>query len=449
MKVVISYPHGDEQSSIFAGCLHRVLETTDMDLVRMPSFGATGRIHEIRNQAAAWFLDRTDGDALWMIDSDMAFPPWTLKALVDVMDVNERPVVGGLCFGQRTLRFTDAGYPDSEVYPTIYMWNPSLDVFQHVDDYPDDTLIRCAGTGAACLLIHRTVLESLREKVGDHWFSPVGGAGGDPLEFFSEDLSFCGRLMEHQIPLHVHTGIRTGHQKSRWLDHDMFRAQQSEPRPRWVVIPSKNNLDQLRPLIQELQAQGEADGIVVVDNGYGRTGRNWLSTAGVTVVECSGGIHEMWNAGRDEVWRHGPADVAFLNDDLKIGPDFLSGLQAGLADAVVVCPNYDGRDITAPVFTHEICANRYDGSGGVAGFAFMVRGDFLDDYRFPDDLQWWYGDNDLLLTAMVRGEQCAVLPSPTVEHLNGQTGDWGSPEMVAVTEKDREKFLTKWSPILS
>jgi hypothetical protein len=77
-------------------------------------------------------------------------------------------------------------------------------------DYERDALVEVSATGAACLLIHRTVLHRIREKVGPHWFDPITHPKGTT---FSEDLSFCVRVAAVGFPIHVDTRVRTTHDK--------------------------------------------------------------------------------------------------------------------------------------------------------------------------------------------------------------------------------------------
>ena len=459
MSVVVAYLHREDLAATFHEC---ILRLTAYDAAgprmiagRLAVQGVASRIGDNRNDIAALFLDRSDADWLWFVDSDMAFSPQIVERLVSVADPVERPVVGGLCFAQRGLgQHPEFGTPVSEVYPTIFMWDPEDRIYMAVPTYPADQLVRCAGTGAACLLIHRSALEKIRAKEGDNWFTPVPWVGEDRITkfTFSEDMSFCGRLSQHGVPLHVHTGIRTQHAKTVHLDEDMWLRQEGlDRRERWVVIPTKNNLAQLRDLIGQLRDQGETDGIVVVDNGVGRTARNWLgSQKDLTVVEMPGaGIHHMWNAGAEIALRNVPCDIVFLNDDLAIGPNFISGLCDELSDRVgLVCPNYDNRPGTGLVPVDQICANRYDGTGGLAGFAFAVPAEvFARGYRFPEDCMWWYGDNDLLLHVTHQlGLTAGIVTGTTVEHLDGggQTGSWDAPEIQPQLEADRAAFMARW-----
>jgi hypothetical protein len=108
------------------------------------------------------------------------------------------------------------------VVPTCFEYVDTDDEvgFRSIVDYPRDALLPVSGTGAACLLIHRSALETLRTHGGDHWFDHVTHPGGT---VFSEDLSFCIRLAAADIPLYVDTSVRTTHDKHGvFLDEDEF-----------------------------------------------------------------------------------------------------------------------------------------------------------------------------------------------------------------------------------
>jgi hypothetical protein len=208
----------------------------------------TGQVPANRNKACRDFLDNTDGDWLWMVDTDMGFASDTVERLVKSADPVERPVMGGLCFaalnpkpprdeqGRPTKRH---GYAERFlIQPTVYLWTERdgdrgiLPIL----DYPRDEIVQCKATGAACLLIHRSVLVRMREKFrdengfGDVWFDPIThptARQGKPRHF-SEDISFCIRLAAADIPLHVDTAVRTTHEKGfLFLDEDTFDQQQT------------------------------------------------------------------------------------------------------------------------------------------------------------------------------------------------------------------------------
>jgi hypothetical protein len=124
---------------------------------------------------------------LWWVDADMGFEPDTLTRLLDAADPDARPVVGALCFGLRKAA-EDPGLNayTFECFPTLYRWHHDGEHvgFAVMSDYPEDTLVEVGATGAACFVVHRTLLERIREKYGDTWFDKTTHPGG---RRFSED----------------------------------------------------------------------------------------------------------------------------------------------------------------------------------------------------------------------------------------------------------------------
>src|SRR5207237_1347913 len=115
------------------------------------------------------------------------------------------------------------------------------------------------------------------------------------------------------------------------------------------------------------------------------------------------------------------------------------------------CPNYDGRAGEPLERLQGICANRYDGTGGLAGFALMVKGElFRAGYRFPEDAMWWYGDNDLTLTIDKHNGWYAMVTTVEVEHLDGggQTGEgWADYGNTPQGKADLEAFQRRWPDV--
>ena len=176
-----------------------------------------------RNKVVAKFLDDTECEWLFMVDSDMGFAPDTVERLIASANPATRPVVGGLCF---SLRRDGAGEFYGQkfiVVPTCfeYVDTDSEVGFRSLVDYPRDTVFQVSGTGAACMVIHRSALETLRERSGDHWYDPIHHPNGETV--FSEDLSFCVRLAAADIPIYIDSGVRTTHDKGGvFLDEDEY-----------------------------------------------------------------------------------------------------------------------------------------------------------------------------------------------------------------------------------
>lgn len=198
---------------------------------------ASGQLVEARNNMVQYFLDESDVEWLWVVDSDMGFAMDTCSQLIGSADPVERPVVGALCFGLRLKETDEELYTNRFlVYPTIYIWKEAVnddgdvtDVgFSPMLDYERDALIECDATGAACFVVHRTVLEKMRAEFGHIWFNRLSHPAG---KTFGEDLSFFARMRQLGIPLYVNTAIRTMHDKGgvcvdqEWFD--MVRPHQN------------------------------------------------------------------------------------------------------------------------------------------------------------------------------------------------------------------------------
>ncbi|MFI1030737.1 hypothetical protein [Streptomyces sp. NPDC020951] len=198
---------------------------------------SSGALVESRNLATRRWLDDTPHEWLWFIDTDMGFAPDTVDRLVDAADPAERPVVGALCFGAREIVSDGMGGRRIMPAPTLYV--PATDVQGQVGfstrwHYPDNTLVQVAGTGAACLLIHRSAAEKIRAEHGDTWWDPVKYPDG---RWVSEDLSFSWRLSTLGIPLFVHTGVKTTHHKSIWIGADDYTPPAAVPAPQHQPTP--------------------------------------------------------------------------------------------------------------------------------------------------------------------------------------------------------------------
>lgn len=193
------------------------------------------RIAEARSQLVdTFFADPRVADASWllMIDSDMTFEPNLVERMMEIADPENIPILGGLCF---------AGGRDSAPYPTIYKETEGTHdgkAFVGVEpirDYPKDTLIKVGATGAACLLVHRQVYIAMSHEWPRGWGTKPDGSknpypwfieglttpDGEPI---GEDVAFCRRVRQLEIPIHVDTSIRLGHVKQYVLDEAYFDA---------------------------------------------------------------------------------------------------------------------------------------------------------------------------------------------------------------------------------
>lgn len=232
-RVCVGYLHPGEYAACFAESLLGLIvhdlsgaQRTAHAHGKLASLTGAGGIVASRNKLAKVLCDDADADWLLMVDSDMGFDFDTLDRLLAAADPTERPVVGALCFARKRDGAASFGGLRFRATPTLYTYvddGESLG-FLPMFDYPPDTLVPVAATGAACVLIHRGALLAMRARFGDTWFDTITHPGGTT---FSEDLSFCLRAAAVDLPIHVHTGIKTTHDKgSLFLDEDYFVAQE-------------------------------------------------------------------------------------------------------------------------------------------------------------------------------------------------------------------------------
>jgi len=155
--------------------------------------------HEIGNPATLWIAyhwthiaretaarNCLDGKYEWLffIDSDMTFPPDTLKKLL----AHDAPIVSGLAFKRQ--------WPPR---PTIYKADDDdMNTIRNLTEWEEIQPIDAAG--CACLLIRREVFEQIPQP----WFglSEWGAA---------EDISFFTRVKKAGIPAICDTTIPIGH----------------------------------------------------------------------------------------------------------------------------------------------------------------------------------------------------------------------------------------------
>lgn len=178
------------------------------------------RIASGRNSLVRHFLD-IGADWLFMVDDDMVFPPDAVERLLQAAHPQDRPIVGGMCFG---------GGRDGW-FPTLFRLDAEQKQMIRFDGWPEDTLFPVDATGGACLLIHRSVFQKLAELYEPPWVwfqeTKLGAKST------GEDITFCLRARAAGFPIYVHTGIEFGHMKLVEINTEFVRAWQE--RSRFVV----------------------------------------------------------------------------------------------------------------------------------------------------------------------------------------------------------------------
>lgn len=192
------------------------------------------RIAEARSQVIDEFIKpNSPVGAEWLLwlDADASFEPSVLAQLMSVANADTLPVVGALAFG---------GSGPENMFPVVFSLEPDGDSWKldKVLDYPRDALVKVGAVGCHCVLVHRSVFIKMAAAFSTRkdgtanpypWYAEgVVSSQGVP---FGEDTVFCVRAQMLDIPIHLHTGIRTGHVKECVLDETLWDAMQKPVEP--------------------------------------------------------------------------------------------------------------------------------------------------------------------------------------------------------------------------
>jgi len=447
--VFVGYLHPNNLSASFHQSYFKLLQYDAASNRRLSSWGnirTSGySIPEGRNELFEGFL-RTDCKWILMVDADMGFQPDALERLLDVADPVERPVVGGLCFAYRDSGEDGYGGFRSYPLPTIYDWVEHPDGLKRMTGrkhYPVNSLIRCAGTGAAFILIHRSAVERVKEEYGPTWFDRLPGPDG----LLGEDISFCYRLGALGVPIHVNTGVRTTHHKNIWVSEPDFWLDMQVPPATDsvdVVVPTvKERFDHLQPLYETLVAStGLAKCWFVVDEDLDSKKADLLEGMGAELHWESGSFPHKLNAWYERSGAKAPW-IQVVGDDCRFHPDWFNKAMfvAGKYDAKVVATN----DLTNPRVTrgehatHPLINRRYVEE---VGSSWGGPGVFCHEgyaHNFVDD--------ELVAVAKQRGVFQAALGS-IVEHFHpltqGRPADATDEKNQATFKQDGKLFRTRF-----
>lgn len=156
-------------------------------------------------------FEKSGGDWLLWIDSDIVLNQEAFKLLWENRDAEKRPVVCGVYFITMEMNqtlpmpmpciFTDIG--EGQNLP--------------VHPLPENQLIPIDVAGLGFTLMHKSVAHKLREVYGDTTFAIT-----IDTNHVSEDVSFFRKLKHLAIPVHAHTGALVQHIKRFSFDQNYY-----------------------------------------------------------------------------------------------------------------------------------------------------------------------------------------------------------------------------------
>lgn len=405
-----------------------------------------------RNAAVAKFLAEKDSDWLFWIDTDMGFAPDIVDELLATAHPVQRPIVGALCFAQRELTPDGMGGHRCQAAPTIYDWVSAGDRagFMGRADYPINSVVRCAGTGSAAVLIHRSVFERVQDANGPVWYDRVLNQSMNQL--VSEDLSFCMRAGALDIPVHVDTGVRTTHLKQVWLSEQDFWASKPAPpatEPTAVIVPVLRRPQNAAPFMQSMRAStGLATVYAVAEPDDTDTIAAWQA-AGATVLrgddEWVGDAEqpiattfaEKVNLGyrqTSEPW------LFLVGDDVRFHPGWLDHAQA-VANRGQFVDVVGTNDLVNPRVT-----------AGQHATHMLIRRSYIDEHGASWDgpkvvchegYRHWYVDNEIVAVAQQRQVWAMALASK-VEHRHPLFGGAPDDDVYQLGQSHQKQDFALW-----
>ena len=216
----IAWAHNGQVDAYFA---HSIMDLLKMSPTHINSYNnviGTGLLSKSRNILVKHFLDETEDDWMFMVDSDEYITLDAFAKLVNTADKDEFPFVSGLYFAAYWIKPTEM-----EPVPLIFKMHENSEILPFFD-YPENKVVEIFAAGTGCLLIHRSVLERLRELGAETngrdwaWFhdGPIGNN-----KWLSEDLMFCDHVQRAGFKIVVHTGAIIPHHKQMWLMESHYK----------------------------------------------------------------------------------------------------------------------------------------------------------------------------------------------------------------------------------
>jgi hypothetical protein len=397
----------------------------------------TDGLVQSRNMAVKNFLEDKRADWLFWTDTDMGFAPDTIDRLLEAADPVERPIVGALCFCLQEVEPDQMGGYVTRLAPTIYDWTTSGEQKGYAVrwQFSENALTRCAGTGSACILIHRSAFETVKKAHGAVWYDRIPNTSTGQL--IGEDLSFCLRAGALNIPIYVHTGVKATHAKTNWFSDRHYQEQlqtdaiilsrQSAGEPTAVIVPVLGRPQNAEPFMKSLKAstsQAQAYAVVgpeATPEAFRASVDAWTAAgARVLVAEGRSFAQKVNHAYRQttEPW------LLLVGDDVAFHPGWLEKAQRAGGQTLVAGTTVLEQGLRQVIGTNDLGNPRV--ITGQHTCHPLIRRSYVDNWGASWDgpgvvCHEGYGHNfvDDELVAVAKQRGCwASAPDAIVEHLH-------------------------------
>jgi len=171
-----------------------------------------------RDKVINYWYDNNKSDWLFWVDSDVVVSPDTFNLLWESKDAKERPIVSGVYFTTDT--------PEEPLMiplPTLFNFVNSEETVgvARIHPMPENQLIKIGAAGMGFVLMHRSVVERIKESTPN---APLFSDIGHGKNFLGEDIYFFALCDKAEIPVYAHTGATAPHMKRFSFDEHYYKA---------------------------------------------------------------------------------------------------------------------------------------------------------------------------------------------------------------------------------
>ena len=209
---------------------------------------AGNQIGRQRQRLIDHWYDKNLSDWLLWVDSDIVLNIDALYLLWHAADSEKVPIVSGVYFISK-----EPEGMTMRPFPCVFK-DRGEEGIEYLHPLPEMQVVECDLAGFGILMMHRSVVEKMREKLPSHsFFAEETGSGKDD-EFVGEDIVFFRKMKQAGIQLYAHTGALVQHMKRFSLDFGYYalywamehlkekaREEQSGRSSSGLYLPNKKN----------------------------------------------------------------------------------------------------------------------------------------------------------------------------------------------------------------
>lgn len=207
-KILIAVPCMDQVPAPFAHSLATLTSWGAPDVQVSIYFNIGSLIYTSRNDLAKRAI-KEEADLVMWFDSDMIFPPDTLRKLLAHIDAGA-DIATGLYY-RRTQPYTPVVYKTMDVDEETQQA-----VYEELETVPAEPF-EVEACGFGCVLMRTDVFMSVFSKYGN-MFSPIGNVG--------EDIAFCWRAKTCGYKILCDPTMKLGHVGATVITEDFYKTYQ-------------------------------------------------------------------------------------------------------------------------------------------------------------------------------------------------------------------------------